>query len=96
MFYVFNFKSHVDMTEVDESLMLAALATECIHGRTAIKLDAVFSLIRCKREVTIRIDSEVGKAIGLIFCGFATKEFGERSFRVAKLDKIHDDPFRGQ
>lgn len=90
MFYVFNFKRNVDMIDVEDSLMLAALAAECLHGRTAIKLDAVFSLSRDKGEATIRIDSEIGRAIGLIFCGFAMKEFGETSFRVARLDKIEE------
>ena len=83
--YRYNFDSKVSFGEVKESLFLAVLAAEGIHGRAQVKLDASFSLDRTKRSCVIDAATEVGRSIVRIFTGFVSHEFGEEAFKVERL-----------
>lgn len=83
--YTFHFKTTVPFEEIDSTLILAALAAECIHGRTQIQLDARFQARRKDNVCWIDADSEVGKHIAHIFAGLMVRLFGERSFKVERL-----------
>ncbi len=83
--YRYNFDSKIPFGEIEESLLLAVLAAEGIHGRTRVRLDASFSLDRAKRSCVIDAATEVGRSIARIFTGFVTHEFGEESFKVERL-----------
>ena len=83
--YRYNFDSKIPFGEVEESLLLAVLAAEGIHGRTQVKLDASFSLDRTKRSCVIDAATEVGRSIVRIFTGFVSHEFGEEAFKVERL-----------
>ena len=71
--------------DVEESLLLAVLATESLHGRALIRLDASFCLDAGKRSCVVDAATEVGRAIARIFTGFLTREFGEEAFKVERI-----------
>jgi len=87
--YKYNFDSKIPIQEVEDSLLLAVLAAESLHGRSLVRLDASFCLNPKKRSCVVDSATDVGRAIARIFTGFLTREFGEESFKV---ERIHDFP----
>ncbi len=83
--YRYNFNSNVPLQEVEESLLLAVLATESLHGRSQVRLDASFCLDTGKRSCVVDAATDVGRAIASIFTGFLTREFGEEAFKVERI-----------
>lgn len=83
--YIYRFEKQVQFDEIDDTLMLATLAAECIHGRTQIHLDARFKATRKDNVCWIDADSEVGQHIARIFAGFMVRLFGEQAFKVERL-----------
>jgi len=83
--YRYNFDSKVPIRDVEESLLLAVLAAESLHGRSLVRLDASFCLDSQKRSCIVDAATEVGRAIARIFTGFLTREFGEESFKVERV-----------
>ncbi len=83
--YRYNFAETVPLRDVEESLLLAVLATECLHGRSLVRLDASFYLDNKKRSCVVDAATEVGRAIARIFTGFITREFGEKAFKVERI-----------
>ena len=83
--YRYNCAATVPMRDVEQSLLLAVLATECLHGRSLVRLDASFCLDNDKRSCVVDAATEVGRAIARIFTGFITREFGERAFKVERI-----------
>ena len=83
--YRYNFDSKVPIRDVEESLLLAVLAAESLHGRSLVRLDASFCLDSHKRSCIVDAATEVGRAIARIFTGFLTREFGEESFKVERV-----------
>ena len=88
--YRFNFEKEVSFKDVEESLLLAVLAAECVHGRSVVRLDASFCMDEKKRSCVVDAGTEVGRHIACIFIGFLTREFGEAAFKVKKLDPVRD------
>ena len=82
--YRYDFDSEVPIRDVEESLLLAVLAAESLHGRALVRLDASFQLDPKKRSCVVDAATEVGRAIARIFTGFLTREFGEDAFKVAR------------
>ena len=82
--YRYVFGEEIPMDQAGETLLLAALAVECLQGRSGIRLDAVFDLDPKTRQCTINTDTEVGQQIARIFTGFLAREFGEQTFQVAR------------
>ncbi|ADK85955.1 conserved hypothetical protein [Desulfarculus baarsii DSM 2075] len=79
----FRFFEHVDMAGTEDTLLLAVLAAESIHGRAGICLDACFQLKG--RVCAIEDDKAVGRTIAQVFTGFLAREFGEDAFSVVRL-----------
>lgn len=82
--YRYSFKRHLSMDDVQDSLTLAVLGAEQLHGRAKIRLDASFRLDRQRRACTVNASTQVGEDIARMFAGFLTREFGERSFQVRR------------
>jgi len=87
--YRYNFDSKVPIRDIEESLLLAVLAAESLHGRSLVRLDASFCLDSHKRSCVVDAATEVGRAIARIFTGFLTREFGEEAFKV---ERVGDPP----
>ena len=90
--YRYNFDSKVPIRDIEESLLLAVLAAESLHGRSLVRLDASFCLDSHKRSCVVDAATEVGRAIARIFTGFLTREFGEEAFKV---ERVGDGPVIG-
>lgn len=82
--YRYSFKRHLAMDDVQDSLTLAVLGAEQLHGRAKMRLDASFRLDRQRRTCTIDGSNQVGQDVARLFAGFLTREFGERSFQVRR------------
>jgi hypothetical protein len=83
--YCYRFRARLKMADVKETLLLAAMAAESLHGRSGVHLDGSFHLDEGARTCTIDASTEVGQDIARIFTGYLTKEFGEGAFHVARL-----------
>lgn len=90
--YRYNFDSKVPIRDVEESLLLAVLAAESLHGRSLVRLDASFCLDSHKHSCVVDAATDVGRAIARIFTGFLTREFGEEAFKV---ERVGDGPMVG-
>ena len=87
--YRYNFNTKVPFRDVEESLLLAVLAAESLHGRALVRLDASFCLDSKKRSCVVDAATDVGRAIARIFTGFLSREFGEESFKVERVGDAH-------
>jgi len=87
--YRYNFTADVPLKDVEESLLLAVLATESLHGRALVRLDASFCLDSKKRSCVVDAATDVGRDIARIFTGFLSREFGEEAFKVERVGDAH-------
>ena len=83
--YRYQFSKGVPMVDVEESLHLAILAAECLHGEARVRLDAGYSISAEKRALVVDAGTQVGHDICRVFTGFAIKEFGEDAFKVERV-----------
>jgi hypothetical protein len=83
--YRYQLKDGVPLQDVQETLFLAVLATESLHGGSQVRLDAAFCLDEERRSCVIDADTQVGQDLARIFTGFLRREFGEQAFRVERL-----------
>lgn len=82
--YSYTFHSDADMDQVEEVLLLATMATEGLHGRARIQLDANYTCDRESRSAVIAGRSEVGESIARIFTALLSSFIGERAFKVER------------
>ena len=80
--YRYRFTEGIPLKEVEDSLFLAILAVEGLHGQAKVRLNAHFLMSEEKRTCVIDVGSEVGLHIALIFLCFLNREFGEDAFTV--------------
>lgn len=78
--YVYRFFPDIDLSEVEDSLMLAAMATEGLHGRSRVRLETRFVLDRQGRECQIEARTQAGRDLARIFTGLLQQQFGEDAF----------------
>ena len=90
--YRYRFERDVPLKEAEESLLLAALAAECLHGESRVRLDASYCFSKRRRACVIDASTDVGRDISRIFSGFLSREFGEDSFRVKRLTTPETKP----
>lgn len=82
--YEYRFKQEVSIPRVEETLLLAVLASEALHGRAQVQLEAEFSLNLDNSTCSVDVSTSVGRCIARIFTGFLTYEFGEAAFEVQR------------
>lgn len=82
--YRYTFKRHVPIDDVQDSLTLAVLGAEQLHGRARMRLEAGFRLDRQRRICTIDASTTVGQDIARLFAGYLAQEFGEKAFQVRR------------
>ena len=85
--YRYEFQQDAPMPDIEETLLLAVIATEALHGRSKVNLDAKFQLDERKRTCEVDAGNDVGCDIARIFTGLLTSEIGESSFRVERVTK---------
>jgi len=85
--YTYKFTERVPFPDVEDTLHLAVLAAESLHGRSRVRLNAFFSLDKDKRSCVIDAGNDVGRDINRIFTGYVTSEFGDGAFQVSQIEK---------
>ena len=83
--YRYLFGKNVPLDDVEESLLLAVLAVECLHGESRVRMDAGYYLDRKQRACVVDASTPVGQDVSKIFTGFCIREFGADSFKVERL-----------
>lgn len=84
--YRYEFEPEVSVEEIEESLFMAILCCEALHGKASTRLDAGHYFDRDKRSCAIDSTTQVGNDFNRLFVGFALKQFGEDSFSVERVD----------
>ena len=82
----YTFKRPIPAGEIEETLLLAVLAAEGLHGQPRVRLEAGYTFDEAEHACVIDSGSEVGRDICCIFGGFAIREFGADAFRVSRRD----------
>ena len=82
--YVYRFRRHIDVDDLQDTLTLAVLGAENLHGRARVRLDGWWRLDRQRRQCTIDASTAIGQDIARLFTGFLTQEFGEGAFTVQR------------
>jgi hypothetical protein len=80
--YRYVFVAAVPLEEIEESLLLAVTAAECLHGCEQVRLDTEHYLDHKSRSCVIDAATQVGRDLNRLFLGFLRRGFGEDSFRV--------------
>ena len=84
--YRYRFEKDIPLQDVEESLLLAVLAAECLHGESRVRLDAGYYLDKENRACVVDASTPVGQDISKVFTGFCIREFGQDAFRVERVD----------
>lgn len=92
--YRLVFLKPLDMEAVEETLLLAILAVECLHGESAVRLDVGYAINKIDRMVVLDASNDTSRAVARVFLGFCTHEFGEDSFAVAPLKRSSNQQAR--
>jgi hypothetical protein len=83
--YRYTFIPALAFEDVEASLVLAILATECLHGESHVRLDAAHAVAPEKRTCVVDGSTRVGQDLNRIFVGLLRHEFGEHAFRVHRV-----------
>ncbi|QDU23754.1 hypothetical protein [Urbifossiella limnaea] len=84
--YRYTFDPAVPADELGDTLVLAVIAAEALHGESQTRLDAGHAVGDGGRVVVIDAGTAVGRDLNRLFVGFATREFGPDSFRVERAE----------
>ncbi len=82
--YKYRFEDKVEMSAVEDNLLVAVIAAEAIHGRAVVNLDADFDLDEKSRICQIDANSGVGRDIARIFVGLLAHDVGEHGFTIMR------------
>jgi hypothetical protein len=93
--YRYRFERDVPLKAARESLLLAVIAAECLHGETQVRLDASYRFSRQRRSCVIDASTDVGRDISRLFTGLAIREFGEDAFQVERIQDSHPEEMAG-
>lgn len=85
--YRYSFARRVPMSDVEDSLFIAALAAEALHGRAAMQMDAHFRVDKKARTCVVDAETQVGCDIARILSTFVAKGYGESSFQVERTEE---------
>lgn len=83
--YRYTFGPAVPMGEVEATLLLAVIATECLHGESQTRLDVGHAFDAHARACVVDATTEAGRDFNRLFVGFLCREFGRGSFQVERV-----------
>lgn len=87
--YRYEFGEPIPPEEVEATFVLSLFAVEAIHGAAQTRLDAGHAFDAPRRTIVIDASTAVGRDLNRVFVGLVTREFGARSFRVARAERDH-------
>ena len=85
--YRFRFKADLPVDEIEDTLSLAVIATEGLHGESQVLLDAGHAFDPAARSCVIDATSDVGRDLNRLFAGFLRREFGSDAFQIERLHR---------
>ena len=83
--YRYTFHESVPVGELEDTLLLAVIATESLHGESQARLDIGHAFCAENRSCEIDATTEVGRDFNRLFIGFISREFGRGSFQVERV-----------
>jgi len=90
--YRYRIDRKVPPRDVEESLLLAVLAAEGLHGTARVEMDAACRIDKDTGHCVVDATTEVGRDIARIFTGFLIHEFGRETFAIDALDSDNPGP----
>jgi len=82
--YRYNFTRAVPAQDIEDTLMLALLAVESLHGRARVRMDSRFQLDKKNRRCVINAGTRTGADLAKIFTGYVTREYGEKAVGIVR------------
>jgi hypothetical protein len=89
--YRYIFGWDLPLEEVQATLQMALVATECLHGAALVALEAPYQFDSQLGICEIPASTPVGRDLNRLFTGMIQKEFGEASFWVESLGETSSD-----
>ncbi len=88
----YTFGDGVAAGELAETLLLAVVTVECLHGESRVRLDCHYCL-GATGACVIDASNDVGRDLNRVFTGLITREFGQGAFKVESIiiDKLPID-----
>jgi hypothetical protein len=75
----YRFGRKVQIRHVEESIFLAMIAAEGLHGRPRVRMEASYLLDAKKRACVVDTTTDVGRDIARILTSFLAREFGQEA-----------------
>ena len=83
--YRYRFQEAIAPEDIEETLLLAIIATESLHGESQARLDIGHTFDPGSRTCTIDATTPVGRDCNRLFIGFISREFGRSAFQVERV-----------
>lgn len=90
--YRYLFDSAVPMPELENTIVLAIIATESLHGEAQSRIDIGHAFDAERRACVIDATTVVGRDFNRLFVGFVTREFGADCFKVERVPNAASQP----
>ncbi len=82
--YRYRFARAVPARDIEETLTLALMAVESLHGRARVRMDGRFRLDKDRRICLIDAGTRIGADLAKIFTGYVTREYGEKAVDISR------------
>lgn len=80
--YRYRFAEKVPARDLEETLVLALMAVESLHGPAQLRMDGRYRFEKERRMCEIDASTQVGVDLARIFTGYATREFGNGAVAI--------------
>jgi len=85
-----TFADHVEMRDVRETVALARLAAEALHGVDRLALESAAEVDLPARRVALDVSSPCGRDLATLLVGFARREYGAAALRFEPAGREGD------
>lgn len=84
--YRFTLKPAVGLDEAEFTLHLAIFSVEGLFGGARLRTEARYQRLIDEHAILVDADTEVGVSLVQVFTNLLTREFGEDSFSVTRVE----------
>lgn len=74
--YRYRFDRDVSASDIEETLLLALMAVESLHGRARLLMDGRYRFDKDQHTCEIDASTKVGTDLAWFFAGYAMREYG--------------------
>ena len=82
--YRYVLPAGVPVADLEDTLALAVLACQALHGESQVRLDAAYEFDGRRRTCVMDAATAVGRDLNRLFAGLLAREFGPTSFEVVR------------